>query len=229
MFVMTLNKSGLKKLAAVGVCALALAAGAVGLNLLEDDAAAAAAAPASVAGQQITGAEDLRTFLAGYGLEVDPTAAQVSTVKVPRKWDDSFEAFHAVVEQSGLSLKKCRGKEVDKWMVPLPGQSTDTAQVYAVVLVYKNEARGAYLLEEPSGEVRSLTPTQAAASPAQDTVLAAAQSAAQAAAQTAEEAAAGAPASSAAPAASSQPAGTAADAGAPAEVTAAEAGAVPVE
>lgn len=75
-----------------------------------------------------------------------------------RKWDESFEAFHAVVQQSGLTLEKCKGKQVDKWTVPVPALCDDTKKTYAVVLVYKNEPQGAYLLEKPSGEVKALAP-----------------------------------------------------------------------
>ena len=94
MFVMTLNKGGLKKLAAVGVCALALAAGALGLRMLDKggEAVDTAAVPTSALNQKINGAEDVKAFLAGYGLEVDPTTAEVTAVQVPRKWDDSFKA-----------------------------------------------------------------------------------------------------------------------------------------
>lgn len=81
-------------------------------------------------------------------------------MKVPRKWDESFEAFHAVVQQSGLSLEKCKGKQVDKWTVPVPAMCDDAKKTYAVVLVYKNEPKGAYLLEKPSGEVKPLAPIQ---------------------------------------------------------------------
>ena len=161
MFVCTLRKGGLKKLAAVCVCGAALAAVAIGVGKIwqDGDAVDVAAAQPSMA-QQITGAQDLQTFLAGYGLEVDPTSAEVMAVKVPRKWDESFEAFHAVVQQSGLSLEKCKGKQVDKWTVPVPAMCDDAKKTYAVVLVYKNEPKGAYLLEKPSGEVKPLAPIQ---------------------------------------------------------------------
>ena len=36
----------------------------------------------------------------------------------------------------------------------------DAKKTYAVVLVYKNEPKGAYLLEKPSGEVKPLAPIQ---------------------------------------------------------------------
>ncbi len=159
MFVCTLRKGGLKKVAAVAVCGVALAAVAIGVGKIwqnEDTVDVAAGQPTMA--QQITGAQDLQTFLAGYGVEVDPTSAEVTAVKIPRKWDESFRAFHDVVKQSGFELTKCKNKEVDKWVVPVPAQSNEETTMYAVVLVYQNEPKGAYLLQKPSGEVLPLTP-----------------------------------------------------------------------
>lgn len=201
MFVMTMNKSGLRKAAAVGVCAIALAAGVIGLRSLDSGGKTVDAAAAAPAGpgltQKITGAQDVQTFLAGYGVEVDATTAQVSTVRIPRKWDDNFKAFHDVVSQSGYDLTKCKNKAVDKWVAPIPAQSNEQTTTYAVVLVYKQEPHGAYLLQKPSGEVLPLTPAavqQTAALPADSGAEAAApqDTAEQAAApqDTAEQAAA---------------------------------------
>ncbi|MFR9216728.1 MAG: DUF4830 domain-containing protein [Ruthenibacterium sp.] len=160
MFVFTFRKGGLRRLAAVCLCGAAIvgaAAAGIAWNRAQSTPANAAAAGLT---QQITGSQDLAAFLAGYGVEVDPTSAEVMAVKVPRKWDESFEAFHAVVQQSGLSLEKCKGKQVDKWTVPVPAMCDDAKKTYAVVLVYKNEPKGAYLLEKPSGEVKPLVSSQ---------------------------------------------------------------------
>lgn len=160
MFVFTFRKGGLRRLAAVCLCGAAIvgaAAAGIAWNRAQSTPANAALT------QQITGSQDIASFLAGYGVEVDPTSAEVMAVKVPRKWDESFEAFHAVVQQSGLTLEKCKGKQVDKWTVPVPAQCDDTKKTYAVVLVYKNEPQGAYLLEKPSGEVKALAPAQSSA------------------------------------------------------------------
>ncbi len=157
MFVFTFRKGGLRRLAAVCLCGAAIvgaAAAGIAWNRAQSTPANAALT------QQITGSQDIASFLAGYGVEVDPTSAEVMAVKVPRKWDESFEAFHAVVQQSGLTLEKCKGKQVDKWTVPVPALCDDTKKTYAVVLVYKNEPKGAYLLEKPSGEVKPLVPGQ---------------------------------------------------------------------
>ena len=75
---------------------------------------------------------------------------------MPRKWDDNFKAFNEVIKESGLDLSRVKNKKVDKWVVLIPAQSTETQKSYGVVLVYKNEAKGAYILQKPSGEVLPL-------------------------------------------------------------------------
>lgn len=56
-----------------------------------------------------------------------------------------------MIKESGLDLSRVKNKKVDKWVVLIPAQSTETQKSYGVVLVYKNEARGAYILQKPSG------------------------------------------------------------------------------
>jgi hypothetical protein len=168
-----MRRGGLKKLAVVAVCGAAMAVSAFGVSTLwPEDVAVSTAATTGIT-QTILGAQDVKTFLAGYGLEIDPTAAEVTTVKIPRKWDDSFVAFHDVIKQSGLDLSKCKNKQVDKWTVLIPSKSDDQQKTYAVVLTYKNEPKGAYLLQKPSGEVTALTPSVATAAPLTEEELAA--------------------------------------------------------
>lgn len=161
MFVCTLRRGGLRRLAVVAICGVVLAGAAftAGAFRGENDAVDAAA-QGSPLKQQITGAQDVVSFFQGFGIEVDPTTAEVSTVTVPRKWDDSFKAFNDVIRESGLDLSRVKNKKVDKWVVLIPSRTTETEKSYGVVLVYKNEPRGAYLLQKPSGEV---LPLQAAA------------------------------------------------------------------
>ena len=162
MFVCTLRKGGLRKLAVVAVCGVVLAGAAITVGVVRNKGDAVdAAAQGGALSQQITGAQDVATFLQGYGVEVDPTTAEVSTVTVPRKWDDNFKAFNEVIKESGLDLSRVKNKKVDKWVVLIPAQSTETQKSYGVVLVYKNEARGAYILQKPSGEVLPLWPQPA--------------------------------------------------------------------
>ncbi|MBD5094993.1 MAG: DUF4830 domain-containing protein [Subdoligranulum sp.] len=166
MFVCTLRKGGLRRLAAVAICGVALAGAAFAVGAFRnEDSAVTAAAQSSPLKQEITGAQDVVSFFQGFGIEVDPTTAEVSTVTVPRKWDDSFKAFNEVIKESGLDLSRVKNKKVDKWVVLIPARTTETEKSYGVVLVYKNEPRGAYILQKPSGEVLPLQAATATNAP----------------------------------------------------------------
>lgn len=157
MFVCTLRKGGLRRLAVAAICGVALAGAAFTAGAFRGgDGAVATAAQGSPLKQEITGAQDVVSFFQGFGIEVDPTTAEVSTVTVPRKWDDSFKAFNEVIKESGLDLSRVKNKKVDKWVILIPSRTTENEKSYGVVLVYKNEPRGAYILQKPSGEVLPL-------------------------------------------------------------------------
>lgn len=153
MFMITLGKTGLRRAGIAVLCGALLAgAAAWGRSAFGGKAVSAGAAvPAAIESTQ-----DIQTYFTGYGLETDPAGITADKVKIPKKWDDSFSAFNAVVAQSGLSLEKYKGKTVEKWLAPVPAKSSGTAQTYGVLLVYKNRAVGAYLLEKPSGSVTGL-------------------------------------------------------------------------
>ena len=174
MFVLTFGKNGLRRLGAVAVCGVALAGAvfAVGSFFMEDDAAPAAAqgetAQADPASMKIEGTDDIQAFFKAYGLEVDLATATVDKVKIPKSWDESFSAFNTVVKESDLSLEKYKNKTVEKWVVLCPGRSTGENKVSGVLLVYKEEPVGAYLLASPSGEVTGLVTAAATAAPLPD-------------------------------------------------------------
>lgn len=163
MFLVTLSKSGLRKLGALAVCGLALAGTVVGINHFwggSVEASAAVTAPAKIETTQ-----DIGSFFSGYGFDVDLTSATVDKVKIPKKWDDSFTAFDEVVRQSGMSLEKYKGKTVEKWTLLCPGRSSGDNKVYTILLVYREKPIGAYLLAKPSGEVTGLQTAAATAAP----------------------------------------------------------------
>ena len=176
MFVLTLRKGALKKLAVVAVCGVVLAGGVMGVSTLlqskedpyaEDVVAVTdeAVASADVKDMKITSPQELVTLLATYGITADAASAQVISVKVPRKWDESFKAFNEVIKESGLDLAKAKGKKLDKWLLLVPAMSTGEDKTFAVVLVDKDKAVGAYLLKKPSGEVLSVKPQAPATAP----------------------------------------------------------------
>lgn len=165
MFVFTLGKSGLRRLGALAVAGVALAgvvfaAGSFFRN--DDDALATAAAKPTVkavdpAKVKIENTESIDEFFKAYGMQVDLSSATVDKVKIPKKWDESFSAFNTVVKDSGFSLEKYKGKTVEKWMLLSPERSTGEQKITGVLLVYKEQPVGAYLVAQPSGEVTGLS------------------------------------------------------------------------
>ena len=163
MFVLTLNRRLLKRVALAAGCGVVLAGAVFALNghFNRDTAQTASVQPAASTHMEST--QDMASFFTAYGLEMDPATVTMDKVKVPRSWDESFTAFNAEIEKCGLSLQNYKGKTVEKWMMLSPSASAGDQKTYGVMLVYKKEAVGAYMLQQPSGEVTALTTASAAA------------------------------------------------------------------
>ena len=157
MFVITLSRTSLKKLGLGAMCcALVVCSALLGRYISSRTVAAAASV------DKIRSAQDIQTWFTGYGLDVDGASITADKVKIPRKWDDSFSAFNGVVQQSGMDLARYKGKTVEKWTALIPAASSGENSRYGVLLVYREKAVGAYLLEKPSGVVVGLKDMQAA-------------------------------------------------------------------
>ena len=155
MFVVTLNKTSLKKVGAGALCcALVIFSAFLGRYISTRTVAVAAGV------NRIESAQDIQTWFTGYGLDVDGTSITADKVKIPRKWDDSFSAFNGVVQQSGMDLTRYKGKTVEKWTALIPAASSGETSRYGVLLVFRKKVVGAYLLERPSGAVAGMQDLQ---------------------------------------------------------------------
>ena len=194
MFVVTLNRARLRQIGVGAMCcAVVLCSALLGRYISTRSVEAAAGAGSA----KIETAQDIQTWFAGYGIEVDGASITADKVKIPRKWDDSFSAFNTVVGQSGLDLERYKGKTVEKWQALVPAASNGEESCYGVLLVYKKKPVGAYLLSKPSGLVTGLGDAQAAMAEAAETA-AQAEAVPPAGAEASAEAAAQAPAQEAA-------------------------------
>lgn len=153
MFFFTFNKNGLHRAGTVALCAVCLAGT---LGLVSHFSGQNVAAQAGTE-RTINSTQDIAGYFADHGFEIDVASATVDEVKIPKDWDDSFLAFNTVVGESGSTLEKYKGKTVEKWVALCPGMSSGDEKTNCVLLVYKKSPIGAYLLEQPSGEVTGLT------------------------------------------------------------------------
>ena len=87
MFVVTVNKTSLKKLGLGAMCcALVVCSALLGRYISTRTVTAAA----SAAVNRVESAQDIQTWFTGYGVDVDGASITADKVKIPRKWDDSF-------------------------------------------------------------------------------------------------------------------------------------------
>lgn len=168
MFVLTFNREAMKKAALTACCGVLLAGAVFLMNDRMTGGGAQETAVQPSAPTQIESTQDMASFFTAYGLEMDPSTVTMDKVKVPRKWDESFTAFNAEIEKSGLSLEKYKGKTVEKWTMLCPNASTGEQKSYGVLLIYKENAVGAYMLQKPSGEVTALPSAASTAAPLTD-------------------------------------------------------------
>ena len=157
MFVVTVNKTSLKKLGLGAMCcALVVCSALLGRYISTRTVTAAA----SAAVNRVESAQDIQTWFTGYGVDVDGASITADKVKIPRKWNDSFSAFNGVVQQSGMDLTRYKGKTVEKWTALIPAASSGETSRYGVLLVFRKKVVGAYLLERPSGAVAGMQDLQ---------------------------------------------------------------------
>lgn len=171
MFLFTVSKPRLRQAGALALCAVCLVGSVTAAVHFAADSVPTQATASPAAGTAIATTQDIATYFAGFGFEVDLSTAAVDEVKVPKQWDDSFTAFNQVLGESGLSLADYKGKTVEKWTALCPVLSDGEKDTYCVLLVFKTRPVGAYLLEKPSGTVTGLV----TAAEAQATAAAAAE------------------------------------------------------
>ena len=162
MFVVTLNKTSLKKVGAGALCcALVIFSAFLGRYISTRTVAAAAGV------NRIESAQDIQTWFTGYGLDVDGTSITADKVKIPRKWDDSFSAFNGVVQQSGMDLTRYKGKTVEKWTAMAQAEQQDAQQVSGEDYSgdwgerHDEELGAAGQSQQTSGEPDSVVPEEA--------------------------------------------------------------------
>ena len=149
MFVITVNRKKITKIALTAVCIVAVGAAGVGLkNFFEQDSATVASGKKT----KLTTTQEMVDYIAEKGFTADMQTAQVAEVQVPKKFDDSFNAFNEKIKQNdGLSLEKYKGDKVNKWTFDITDYDVQGKTATAVLLIRKDKLVGAYILQQPEG------------------------------------------------------------------------------
>ena len=157
MFVITLNKKKIKKIAAVALCVVAV--GAVGIRVRNHLLRSSETFLASRK-TELSTTQQMVDYIAQKGFEVDIRTAQVAEVEIPKKFDDNFVGFNEKIKQTdNLSLDRYKGDKVNKWTFDIVDYPNGDMKASAVLLMKKEKLVGAYILEHPEGIAKAMLVT----------------------------------------------------------------------
>lgn len=157
MFVITVSRKKIVKIAAAAVCAVVVCAAVAAVKgaFVKDS-------PVAIMSRstRLSTTQEMIDYIASKGFEADIQTAQVTEVEIPKKFDASFELFNEKIEQTdGLSLEKHKGDRVNKWTFDLVGYNGEK-EAAAVLLMKKEKLVGAYILEKPDGTAKAMVKTE---------------------------------------------------------------------
>lgn len=81
-------------------------------------------------------------FLAGFGWEVTATPLESGQVKIPAESSRMFDRYNALQKSQGYDLSQYAGKKVMRYVYQVNNYPGATGDVYATLLVYKDEIIG---------------------------------------------------------------------------------------
>ena len=129
-----------------GVVILSLLALAVLVAFVPELAPVAAAGEApeseSFNYEGIRTAEDRIAFLSQFGWEVDPTALEETTVRIPKEFDKVFAAYNELQREQGLDLTSHGGRTVERYTYRITNYAGYEGEVHANLLIFRGRVIG---------------------------------------------------------------------------------------
>ena len=127
------------------------------------------------ASQPSAGSNDSRVqFLKDYGWEVTPSPTESSQVKIPTESSPVFDRYNTLQKSQGYVLSQFAGKNVMRYVYRINNLPGATGDVYATLLVYKNEIIGGDVTDTSvGGKIRGFKMPQTTAPLTQPTTPAA--------------------------------------------------------
>ena len=140
MFVCSLRAGTLKFFGVVGVALVMLMA----LIALVPtyDAEASAFETVSYRYDKIKTDDDVESFLAQFGWQVDAEPEECVEVTLPETFDKIFAAYNQIQKQQGLDLSGYKRKTVKRYTYTVENYPDYEGKVYANVLVYRGKVIG---------------------------------------------------------------------------------------
>ncbi len=143
MFICTVRANTLKFFAVIAVSIIALCT--IILSIPEYNPVS----PKSIAASaekynydKIKTGDDIVSFLAQFGWEVEPTPLEEVKIKIPAEFDKVMNAYNELQRNQGLDLSKYRGREVTRYTYRVTNYPDYKGSVMANVIIYKKRVIG---------------------------------------------------------------------------------------
>ena len=81
-------------------------------------------------------------FLKSFGWDVTTSPVESGQVRIPEGGNEVFDRYNALQKSQGYDLSKYAGKTVMRYVYKVNNYPGATEQVYATLLVYKNQVIG---------------------------------------------------------------------------------------
>lgn len=90
-------------------------------------------------------------FLRSFGWEVTNSPVESSQVKIPKDASEVFERYNTLQKSQGYDLSNYAGKHVMRYVYKINNYPNAAGEVYATVLVYKNQIIGGDVTDSAAG------------------------------------------------------------------------------
>jgi len=118
--------------------------------------------------------EDRVKFLTDFGWDVTASPVESMQVRIPKESNDVYSRYNSLQLSQGYDLTQYAGKSVMRYVYQINNFPNATGEVYATVLVYKDQINGGDITDtSPGGKVQGFAMQPGSSVPPQTTVPAA--------------------------------------------------------
>ena len=103
---------------------------------------AVAAATETIKYTKVKTKDDVISFLAQFGWEVEPEPLEEMKIRIPQEFDKVMKSYNELQRGQGLDLAKYRGKEVTRYTFRVTNYPDYDGVVMANVIVWRSRAVG---------------------------------------------------------------------------------------
>lgn len=149
MFITTVRLSSKRFLAGIIALVLVVGVGVVGLRALSNSNTMTSV-PTSEQGSGTKGKikknakneEERLAFIKAFGWEVDPQAAEILEVIIPKEFDEVYTSYNTLQKLQGFDLEKFAGKRVKRYSYVITNYPGAEGEIRINLLIYKNKVIG---------------------------------------------------------------------------------------